>query len=125
MDMRSEISPEQLSELIGAIYDCAITPEKWSATIDAIRLEFDFKGGGLYVCALSGGGMALRYTAGFDATIADWITKYDSGALFELWGGATKVSRYPLGEPILQSQATDSATWMLSSVSTYETDSAG
>jgi hypothetical protein len=50
MNMRPEISPERLSELIGAIYDCVITPEKWRATIDAIRLEFDFKGG-FYLCA--------------------------------------------------------------------------
>jgi hypothetical protein len=55
MNMRPEISPERLSELIGAIYDCVITPEKWRATIDAIRLEFDFKGGGFYLCAFPSG----------------------------------------------------------------------
>jgi DNA-binding CsgD family transcriptional regulator len=111
MDMRSEISSQRLSELIGIIYDCAITPEKWRAAIEAIRLEFDFRGGGLYVLGLPGGRTALRYTAGID-DIADWISKYDSSTLLDLWGGPAKVSRYPLGEPILQSQATDSATWM-------------
>jgi DNA-binding CsgD family transcriptional regulator len=112
MDMRSEISPQRLSELIGAIYDCAITPEKWSATIDAIRLEFDFKGGGFYVYALPSGNTTLSYTTGIEATAVDRIASYDLAALVELWGGPTRVNQYPLGEPIVQSQATDRATWM-------------
>ncbi len=110
--MRSEISPERLSELIGAIYDCVITPEKWSATIDAIRIEFDFKGGGFYVCALPSGSTRLQFTAGIEATAVDRIASYDSAALIEFWGGPARANQYPLGEPIIHSQAVDSATNM-------------
>jgi DNA-binding CsgD family transcriptional regulator len=109
--MGSGISAEWLSDLIGMIYDCVIAPEKWNETIDAIRLALGFSSGALGVYALPAGDMALRYTAGIEAAMAARMTDYDTATAAELWGGPVKASQLPLGEPIIQSQATDRGTW--------------
>src|SRR5262245_65090999 len=35
--MSSAISHQDLSDLIGRIYDCTLDPSRWDATLDAIR----------------------------------------------------------------------------------------
>jgi hypothetical protein len=35
--MTSAISHQDLSDLIGRIYDCTLDPSRWEATLDAIR----------------------------------------------------------------------------------------
>lgn len=50
--MRANLSAgemEEVSELIGAIYDCAIEPERWDGTLDAIRKLLNCANGTFYL----------------------------------------------------------------------------
>ncbi|WP_220089875.1 hypothetical protein, partial [Pseudomonas aeruginosa] len=99
-----EISAERLSDFIGMVYDCVITPEKWGAVVDAIRLEFSFSTAFLFVTALPEGQVAaIHASAGVDATALARIAEPEYGAeeAIELWGGPARIAHFPVGEPII------------------------
>ncbi|MFN5717159.1 MAG: helix-turn-helix transcriptional regulator, partial [Bradyrhizobium sp.] len=48
-----QASVEKFSNLIGAIYDCVIAPERWAAVLDGICAEFGFATGALSVASLT------------------------------------------------------------------------
>lgn len=83
--MRSEISTDRLSELIGAIYDCVIAPEKWSATIDAIRNEFQFANAMMSVNSLQTRRAVFHATARVDPAALARASEYGP-EIIELWG---------------------------------------
>jgi PAS domain-containing protein len=110
-NMRSQISAERLSDFIGRVYDCVIAPEKWGAVIDAIRLEFSFANAVIGVNALPAGRVAIHATAGMDQRSAAQMASFSSEEVLENWGGPARIRHHPLGEPIIQSQATNRAAW--------------
>ena len=104
------ISTETLSALIGAIYDCAVAPDRWEATLQDIRTELCFATAVLAVNPLPAGELTIFATSGI---APEWLGRmwgYGEETI-ELWGGAARVSQFPLDEPIVQSQVTDRATW--------------
>lgn len=100
------LSGEQVSRLVGMIYDCVLAPERWHAAIEAIRAEFDFANGTLSSVAMPSGKHILGAVAGISPY---WLSRMGevSDALPDLWGGHHRIAQYPLEEPIVNSQACD------------------
>ena len=114
--MSSEISAERLSNLVGAIYDCVITPEGWGAAIDAVRLEYGFTFGLLGLNALRSelsppttSPIAIRASAGLAEEAVAHFESFSSEEVLDYWGGPARVGQHPLGEPIMHLQVTDRA----------------
>src|SRR5260221_12724456 len=87
------ISPEHLSDLIGSIHECIVTPANWQATLDRINEAFRFVNSVLGIVPLRGGGQVINVSAG--AIDPEWL---DAGAkgtytleAVALWGGAERV----------------------------------
>jgi DNA-binding CsgD family transcriptional regulator/PAS domain-containing protein len=100
-----QASVEKFSDLIGAVYDCVIAPERWTAVLDEICAEFGFATGALSVASLTNMKAVVNAVSGSDlAQMAQNGVGYGPD-IIELWGGAERIQQYPLGEPIVQSQA--------------------
>jgi DNA-binding CsgD family transcriptional regulator len=100
-----QTSVERISSLIGAIYDCVITPERWTGVLEEIRREFGFATGVLSVVSLTNMRAGVNAVSGTDsAQMAQNGVEYGAD-IVELWGGVDRIQQYPLGEPIVQSQA--------------------
>ncbi|MBR0723879.1 helix-turn-helix transcriptional regulator [Bradyrhizobium manausense] len=97
---------EKFSDLIGAIYDCVIAPEQWTRVLNEIRTEFGFATAILSACSLTNRTIGVNAAAGTAPvqTLAQYSIEY-AADIVELWGGAERIRRYPLGEPIIRSQA--------------------
>lgn len=100
-----QASVEKFSDIVGTIYDCVIAPERWTEVLDSICAEFGFATGALSVARLS------DMSAGVNAVSRSNLAQMARNAveygpdIIELWGGAARIQQYPLGEPIVQSQA--------------------
>ena len=100
-----QASVEKFSDLIGSIYDCVIAPEGWTEVLDQICAEFGFATGALSVASLTNMKAVVNAVSGSDlAQMAQNGVGYGAD-IIELWGGAERIQQYPLGEPIVQSQA--------------------
>ncbi|WP_256807322.1 MULTISPECIES: helix-turn-helix transcriptional regulator [unclassified Bradyrhizobium] len=100
-----QASVEKFSDLIGGIYDCVIAPERWTGVLDGICAEFGFATGALSVASLTNMKAVVNAVSGSDlAEMAQNGIGYGAD-IIELWGGAERIQQYPLGEPIVQSQA--------------------
>ena len=96
-------SAEHLSELVGMIYDCILAPGKWTDALQAVTAAFDFQNGVLAINGYQGQALVVAVVGVEDY----WLSKmlnYGT-AVTDLWGGAAKIARYPLEEPIVQSRA--------------------
>lgn len=100
-----QASVEKFSDLIGAIYDCVIAPERWTEVLDEICAEFGFATGALSVASLSNMKAVVNAVSGSDLTQMTQNAIGYGPDIIELWGGAERIQQYPLGEPIVQSQA--------------------
>jgi DNA-binding CsgD family transcriptional regulator/PAS domain-containing protein len=92
-------STEQLSELIGAIYDCAIDPALWPDTIGAIGGATDCFAGLIAVTDLQKSEARLVKTWGYDPAWLDRVSDYreEADELAELW---KYFGSLPVGEPV-------------------------
>jgi DNA-binding CsgD family transcriptional regulator/PAS domain-containing protein len=100
-----QASVEKFSDLIGSVYDCVIAPERWTEVLDQICADFGFATGALSVASLSNMKAVVNAVSGSDlAQMAQNGVGYGPD-IIELWGGAERIQQYPLGEPIVQSQA--------------------
>lgn len=103
--MQQQASVEKLSDLIGGIYDCVITPGRWTTVLDEICTEFGFATGALSVASLTNMKAVVNAVSGSDLTLMARNAIAYGPDIIELWGGAARIQQYPLGEPIVQSQA--------------------
>src|SRR5579884_3350898 len=92
------ITAERLSTLIGHIYDSAIDPLRWTATIDAIREELGFATAAIDLIALPAVESLLNVTANIPEPYARTLQEY-TPQFSELWGGVDNVMKLPLDEP--------------------------
>ncbi|MCP3379753.1 MULTISPECIES: helix-turn-helix transcriptional regulator [unclassified Bradyrhizobium] len=101
-----QASVEKFSDLIGAIYDCVIAPEQWTRVLNEIRTEFGFATAILSACSLTNRTIGVNAAAGTAPvqTLAQYSIEY-AADIVELWGGVERIRQYPLGEPIIRSQA--------------------
>jgi DNA-binding CsgD family transcriptional regulator len=88
-----------------------IEPSRWEDVIGAIAREYTFANGVLTLQAFPSGTVLLATGAGVSP---EWMRKFaDYGpAAFETWGGAERISRIPLDEPVVQSHQTPRASWV-------------
>ncbi|MGW1419424.1 helix-turn-helix transcriptional regulator [Bradyrhizobium manausense] len=101
-----QASVEKFSDLIGAIYDCVIAPEHWTDVLNDIRLELGFATALLSAYSFTNVTIGVNAASGTDPvpTLAQTSKEY-AADIVELWGGFERIRRYPLGEPIIRSQA--------------------
>jgi DNA-binding CsgD family transcriptional regulator/PAS domain-containing protein len=108
--MRKSIDVSVLSNLIGSIYDCALDPALWPATLSELHLALDFKNASMQVMALPSGGPLLGIASGVDSPWLEKMPQYGAEVI-EQWGGAEKIQSYPLDEPAVLSWVNDRANW--------------
>ncbi|WFU82346.1 helix-turn-helix transcriptional regulator [Bradyrhizobium sp. CIAT3101] len=100
-----QVSVEEFSDIIGDIYDCVIAPEHWTDVLEGICAKLGFATGALSVASLTNMKAAVNAVSGSNlAEMAQNAIGYGP-EIIELWGGAARIQQYPLGEPIVQSQA--------------------
>lgn len=101
-----QASVEKFSDLIGKIYDCVIAPDQWTGVLNEIRTEFGFATGVLSAYSLTNVRIGVNAASGTDPvpTMAQTSKEYVAD-IVELWGGIERIRQYPLGEPIIRSQA--------------------
>lgn len=98
-------SVETFSDLVGSVYDCVIEPERWTEVLDGICGELGFATGALSVASLTNMKGVVNAVSGSNlAEMTQNASAYGSD-IIDLWGGAARIQQYPLGEPIIQSQA--------------------
>jgi DNA-binding CsgD family transcriptional regulator len=100
-----QASIEKFSNLIGGIYDCVIAPERWTGVLDEICAEFGFATGALSIASLSNMKAVVNAVSGSDLAQMTQNGIGYGADIIELWGGTERIQQYPLGEPIVQSQA--------------------
>ena len=101
-----QTSVERISTLIGAIYDCVIEPERWTGVLNEIRIEFRFATAVLSAYSLTNMRIGVNAASGTDPVQTMTRTSIEYAAdIVELWGGVERIRQYPLGEPIIRSQA--------------------
>jgi len=100
-----QVSIEEFSDLIGDIYDCVIAPERWTEVLEGICTKLGFATGALSVASLTNMKAAVNAVSGSNlAQMTQNAIGYGPD-IIALWGGAERIQQYPLGEPIVQSQA--------------------
>lgn len=108
--MPSEDIAAELSDLIGALYDAAIEPERWGPVLERIRVHFGFQMAALGVTALPSGDAIVQVTANMPADYAAVLPNYGEGAA-AVWGGMQRIAQLPLEEPLLTSHVAGPAVW--------------
>ncbi|MCK1391924.1 helix-turn-helix transcriptional regulator [Bradyrhizobium sp. 1] len=101
-----QASVETFSDLIGKIYDCVIAPEQWTRVLNEIRMELGFATAVLSAYSLTNTRIGVNAASGTDPvpTMTGTAVEYVAD-IVELWGGIERIRQYPLGEPIIRSQA--------------------
>lgn len=95
-------SAEELSALIGTIYDCALDPSLWPSTLTALRERMAFLSATLAVVRMPNGDSLISAASGVDASWLEALAEYGP-EIMEQWGGSMKVRDYPLGIPMVLS----------------------
>ncbi len=108
--MTAATSFERLSDLIGAIYDCALEPELWPRCLEAMRLEMNFQNASLSLIKMPEGTMLLNFNTGIEKKWQDLLPAYGSAAV-EQWGGLDNIFRLPVHEPAILSHVHDRSIW--------------
>ncbi|MBZ9801859.1 helix-turn-helix transcriptional regulator [Mesorhizobium sp. ES1-6] len=101
--MRSPLSMERLSELIGLIYDAAIDPSRWSVAIEEMRIALGFATAAIRLQALPSGEVLVNVTSNIPQPYVDQMNSYGAEVL-ELWGGMAAVGSLPMDRPAVLSQ---------------------
>lgn len=97
------ISMAHLSDLIGLIYDCALTPSAWPIAMEAIRCELDCELSSMNLQLLPGGESVVNVTTNLAPHYVEIMAR--SGAdVVEQWGGEEIIRTLPLDRPAILSQ---------------------
>lgn len=96
------MSAAALSELIGAIYDCALDPDRWPDTLSLIRQTLGFHNAVLQLQALPSGEVLLNVGSGVEQPWLDRMIDYGPDVLAQ-WGGEAVYHGLPLEEPAVLS----------------------
>lgn len=101
---------QQVSDLIGVIYDCVLEPRLWQPAIERMCALTHSATGALGVNALPSGEGVLSTTVGI---APEWVARLSGYGeqVMQIWGGVERVRQYPLDEPVVCSRATDRSTW--------------
>ena len=108
--MRNELSPDELSDFIGAIYDCALDPSRWEPTLERVTARLDLCNSAVGIQAMPSGDPLLLVTTGMRE---DYVARlFDYGAeVIEVFGGIDYMNSIPVGEPVTFSRFGDQSLW--------------
>ncbi|HWB43890.1 MAG TPA: helix-turn-helix transcriptional regulator [Hyphomicrobiaceae bacterium] len=98
-------------DIIGMIYDAALAPVAWEAAMEAIRVRHGWFNASMTVVGLPAGDAYINVALNVPPSFYEEAPRHVADVL-DMWGGPARVARLPLEEPLLQSDATDPATWM-------------
>ncbi len=70
------LSPQEISKLIGSIYDCALDPSRWELTLDELRSAFDGVTAVLHLNDLRHDCLLIHRTVGMEPYVLDLIAKH-------------------------------------------------
>lgn len=68
---------DKFSNLTGAIYDCAVSPERWDITLEALRKALGSAGCALYIFDVANGSQRFQKSVGISEA---WSEKFDKNA---------------------------------------------
>ena len=108
--MRQLLSNDELSALIGAIYDCALDRERWPSALHRIRTALDFANASLSLIALPSNKIVLNVT---DGIASEWLaTANEYGPeVIDQWGGWEAIQILPIDKPVVLSRFRDRSLW--------------
>ena len=102
------ISHARLSEIIGSIYDCVLTPANWSGVLDTICVELSFVVSMLSVLRMDGSLNRIEAAYGFSPEAVARVRQYPN-EVTDLWGGPERIMAFAVDEPVVFSQAVPAA----------------
>ena len=108
--MRQLFSKDELSALIGAIYDCAVDRDRWPGTLHRVRIALDFANASLSLIAQPSGDMILHVTDGIDPYWLEQAHQYGQDVV-EQWGGLQAILAIPVDQPQALSRFRDRSLW--------------
>ncbi len=109
--MRTALPAQVLSNLIGSIYDCALDPGRWPATLNGLRTELDFAGASMSIIDLLTNDVPLMIMVGPQPAWIERAPRY-APDIIDLWGGWERMRSMSTFEPALQSRDTDLSKWV-------------
>ncbi len=98
--MDGVLSVARFSELIGLIYDCAISPEKWPVAMEAIRQQLDCELSSLNLQIFPSGRSIVNITTNLAPEYVQVMAR-SGPAVVEQWGGEHVLRALPLHEPAI------------------------
>jgi len=96
------LTPEQLSDLIGSIYDCALDPSKWESVLAVVCRELAFSSAMMGIARFPADPFVMA-SIGIEPELLARLPEL-SAEMAALWGGWERVQQFPLDEPIVNSQ---------------------
>jgi DNA-binding CsgD family transcriptional regulator len=96
------IPTEEFSTLVGSIYECAISPSLWPATLASLRGRMDFANASLDLLAMPTGKVLVNASSGLSEEWVEQGRQYGA-EIVDQWGGVERMNGYPLEEPIQMS----------------------
>ncbi len=108
--MAPKISRERLLCHVDGIYKCVIDPAHWEVMLGELIDDLELHNAIISAISVTSGGMLSQAWVGIPPGYVAMMNDYVPDVL-ALWGGADKVLAMPEGEPVIQSNATDRATW--------------
>jgi class 3 adenylate cyclase/PAS domain-containing protein len=104
------IAAGALSDLIGAIYDCALDPSRWPATMEAICAALDFRVAALALQEFPAGKPLMSYTAGF---APEYLARFDGymNDVYEIWGGVERIATVAMDAVLINTKMNPGRTW--------------
>jgi DNA-binding CsgD family transcriptional regulator len=94
---------DQVSDLIGSIYDCALDPTRWEAAVRGICRQFAYDVGMMSVLRFLTGVSTMQVAVGVTPEWAARSAKAQDDVI-DAWGGPERVMAYPLDEPVIASR---------------------
>ena len=98
--MQPAHDPEVI-DLIGPIYDTVINPALWPDVLERIRARLHFHNAILAAYAMPGGETVTQAVVGVPAEYVSIYRQYERYVI-DVWGGASRVGRVPIEEPVVQ-----------------------
>ena len=97
------LSLEDLSDLIGRIYDCALDPKGWPEVLADINRRLGFLQATLTLQAIPSGAVLLSVASGISDDWFERSTAYGPEVI-AMWGGLARIAAAPMEEPVLLSE---------------------
>ncbi|WP_157959898.1 helix-turn-helix transcriptional regulator [Devosia submarina] len=97
---------ELVTDLIGLLYDSALTPSVWPEALGQIYKALGFSNIALSINSLTNGAMNNQVVLGIEPHWLERMPLYGQD-LIDLWGGPARIAALPLYEPMLTTQIAD------------------